>query len=146
MNDLGVLLAVCGLGIVCLAVPGIFGLMLMRRLSRIPGGALIGIFGAAARDEPDPNKDILPQRRSGQLTSSDLRNRARSLDFDAAVQRHRNTPQNQAASPPTQAPSLRGGAQSGLNRDLSDNGERRRSRRKREDERDEYIGGFLDID
>lgn len=169
MGDLSpLLLAACGLAVICAGLVFVGALMLMRVARGGRGGSLIGLItGATSNDDADAN--LLPQRRSRRMTSSDLQNKAEALDFDEALQKYRQTPGAQSAPP---NPSLRGTGTSalritpttpplqssdredplddfdarGFNLRNTNNQSLRRSRRGNEDSGDELIGGFLDGD
>ena len=166
MGDLSpLLLAACGLAVICAGLVFVGALMLMRVAKGGRGGSLIGLItGATGDDEADTN--LLPQRRSRRMTSNDFQNKAQALDFDSALQKYRQTPGAQSAPP---NPSLRGAGTSaprttpplqssdredplddfdagGFNLRNTNNQSLRRSRRGNEDSGDELLGGFLDGD
>lgn len=173
MGDISpVLLAACGFAVICAGLIFVTVLMVLRFLGGSRGGAILGLFGGATRED-NAELELLPQRRSRRLTSSDLDAKAQSLDFDAALQKYRQTPASpmpgaQSAPPASPLPSLRGTAapappsrvsqNTSLDREdpldeidgrsfnlrNTNNQSLRRSRREREDDRDEFIGGFLD--
>lgn len=164
MGDISpVLLAACGLAVICAGLIFVGALMLLRVARGSHGGALVGLLGGTNRDS-DAEADLLPERRSRRMTSSDLQNKAQALDFDSALQKYRQTPGAQSAP---QNSSLRGKAASAprstptpnslegddsldeldgrsFNLRNTNNQSLRRSRRNNEDDRDEFIGGFLD--
>lgn len=170
MGDISpVLLAACGFAVICAGLIFVTVLMVLRFLGGSRGGAILGLFGGATRED-DAELELLPQRRSRRLSSSDLDAKAQSLDFDAALQKYRQspTPGAQSAQPASPLPSsLRGTpvpsqrptpTSEGLEREdpldeidgrgfnlrNTNNQSLRRSRREYEDDRDEFIGGFLD--
>lgn len=169
MGDLSpILLAACGLAVICVGLLFVGALMLMRVARGSRGGSLVGLItGATNNDDADTN--LLPQRRSRRMTSSDLQNKAQALDFDSALQKYRQTPGAQSAPPnpslrgagtpaprttPTTPPSQASDREDPLddfdgrsfNLRNTNNQSLRRSRRGNEDASDELLGGFLDGD
>lgn len=93
-SNLPVIIAACGLSVVCLGVLGI----LAFGVARFTGGTLLGLIGSltgggtAANDADIPGYQIGRPRRP----RLNLEAQAQSLDFDAAVAKYRDK-----SSPPT---------------------------------------------
>lgn len=116
MGDLSpMLIAACGLAVVCAGLLFVTVLIVLRFLGGSRGGAILGLFGGAAKVD-DSDLDYDPNRRSRRLSPSDLKAKAQAVDFDAALQKYKSsTPPTTASSqsaaptsPPPAAPSLRG--------------------------------------
>jgi hypothetical protein len=101
------LVAICGFSVVCIGLIVIVGLLVLRFTGRTLGGFLGegGITGAlnslSGANDPDDDDPISNRRRRSPTTN--LRAKAQSLDFDAAVARYKDQPMR-PSSPVTNSP------------------------------------------
>jgi hypothetical protein len=139
MNDLsGLIVPLCSLSIVCggLLVIGVF--LAIRFLGlQLPG--ILGSFNDLAADEKSDSLAFRAQ--ASRRRRPDLRQKAQSLDFDAAVNRQRDY---DSPIPPRPADTDSTFGAQGSNRSRRSDSLRRR--RKSEHDEDEIFGGMLDED
>lgn len=138
------ILGLCGAALVFMAIGAFLFFWITRSLNRffIVGlvRRLIGGVDEYTDKDDETVGGYVPQR-----ARRDLRAQAQSLDFDAAVARHRGQPV--PPTQPTDAP-----AQSAQNTppttdvDTPSLRSRRQRRRERDDNLDEVFGGLLDVD
>lgn len=143
--DIGpILVSVCGLSLVCLGTLAVIAFIVMRttgvKLWQAFGG-LGGVFGVISSGEDDSN-DVPSPRRSGRRSRTDLRARAQSLDFDAAVSRHSENP----SAPSAQAAAAPAEREPGTPFSTQRPEHRRRRTRRDEDTEDEVFDSFADGD
>ncbi len=158
-----VLIAVCGLSVVCVGTIAVVALLVVRFTGRTLGemigglggfGGVAGALVAAAADagDDDVESGIRRERRRTTSASRDLRARAQSLDFNEAVNRYRSgdqpassqsarpvrptSPTNQPTTPFPNVPEPR---ESGASL-------RARRRGNPEQEVDDMLGGLMDED
>jgi hypothetical protein len=141
------IVAICAFALICGGLIAIVGFLVLRFTGRSLGGILgeggiPGMIDTLADEDDDPLQSSRRRRRTG---GEDLRAKAQSLDFDAAVAKYKDQPASQSAPisrspfpPPPPPPE----------RELPDTSARlRRKRRKQEDdgdEGDEMYEHFLD--
>jgi hypothetical protein len=94
MELLGVLLAVCGLSVVCIGLVAIVVILVIRSTGRTLTGTIGPLFSSVMGVDEQSELPIETARRAGRSRPSraaarDWQSRAQSLDFDAAVSRHR---------------------------------------------------------
>lgn len=139
MNDpSGLIVPLCSLSIVCggLLVLGVF--LAIRFLGlQLPG--ILGSFNNLAADEETDSRAFRAQ--SSGRRRPDLRQKAQSLDFDAAVARQRDKTN---PVPPRPADSDSTFSAQGASRSRRSDSLRRR--RNRNHDEDEIFGGMLDED
>jgi hypothetical protein len=147
-------ISVCGLAVVCVGLLAIVGFLVLRFTGHtvrefLGGGNVSGVVDSLSG--ADDREDSLSRRRRAarRPSTSDLRSRAESLDFNAAVQRHRtgeSGPSAQGAPRPNVPLPPRQPASPFEGQPAEDTSSRRRRRRStRDDEEiDDMLGGFLD--
>ncbi len=142
MNDVSpVLLAVCGVLIVALGLLIVGGFLMYRFLRFNIFSMAMGYFMKHQGDSLESDPQILPSQRS-----HNLRAKAESLDFDAAIARHSKDPQ---AAPTTEAkaqtnvPDVFEGFKPS---DYASRSNGTGKKRRRDGNEDEIFGGMLDED
>ncbi|NWF70110.1 MAG: hypothetical protein HXY40_13580 [Chloroflexi bacterium] len=109
-----VVLAMCGLALVCLGVLGVGAFVLIRATGAAFLGPLLDVFGGRSPLAGDHEDDDLPRRASQRPASpgQSFQAKAQSLDFDSAVQKYRQqnpssgqtTAYGAQSAPPPSAP------------------------------------------
>jgi hypothetical protein len=141
------LVAICGFSVICIGLVAVLALIALRVTGRSIGGLLggQGLFGLvdSVSGASDPEESPIRAGRRRATPANDLRAKAQSLDFDAAVQRYKEQPPSASSTPGNPYPPL----QTDPDRDPNSQDSLRRKRRRRgEDDADadEMFGGFLD--
>jgi hypothetical protein len=142
-----ILVAVCGLSLVCVgtfvvvAIIGVrtTGVRLWDAFNGI--GGIFGVLSTGEDDEPEATAHSADRR--GRRSRQDLRARAQELDFGSAVARHTGESTPPAAAQSTGTAPREPGTR--LPTYQPTGSQRLRGHREEEDE-DEIFGGFLDDD
>lgn len=147
--DIGVVVAVCALSLVCLGVIVVVGLWLARVVRGSVLNPLSSIMGDANNDLDSDSDFARPSIRGRRPTESSIRQKRQNLDFDAAVQRKRNQQSSSASGMESSKPSLNrpNSAFDSEDSDYERNSRFERSRRKRDDYEiyDDGEDGFFEL-
>lgn len=163
-NDLPlILLSVCGFATVCIGLIVVVGLLLIRFTGSSFLLPLVNAFTGRGDESGDDDEGYRPTPARRAPTANDLRARAQSLDFDSAVQKYQRSDQPQTNLPPASTNPIPGSAvvppntlplddptsrYSLRNRSASDrrSSPEDRERRRRADEGEDILSGFLSSD
>ena len=140
MDIAPVLIAVCGLSVICIGLIVIVGFIIIRFTG---GNILLPLVSGflnrddliddiTGEDEVDKPKRA-PARASGRRSPSGLRSKADSLDFDSAVAKYQKGGKARPGTPPLQPPSPPSRFSGGLSDDDQESGKLRRRGRSSED-------------
>lgn len=148
--DIGlILVAVCGLSLVCVGTFAVVAFIVVRTTGvrlwdAFSGiGGIFGVLSAGEDDEPELSAYSDSAEQRGRHSRQSLRARAQELDFDAAIARHIGEDTPPAAAQSSAAAPREPGTRLPTYRPTSN---RRLRTQQDEDNEDEIFGGFLDDD
>lgn len=146
--EIGVIVAICAMSLVCLGVIVVVGLWLIRAVGGSvinPLASLMGEVDGDIENEPEFTRGASRLRRP---TESSIRQKRQSLDFDAAVQRHREK-SDSSSDQGSDHPSLHRPGAGAFNKDYDAKGpsakERRRRRKDDYEIYDDGEDGFFEL-
>jgi len=148
--EIGLILAICAMSLVCLGVIFVVGFWLIRAVGGSVINPLASLMGDVDEDIENEPEFARGSSRLRRPTESSIRQKRQSLDFDAAVQRHR---EDSGASSPaddsTGRASLRRPGAGAFNKDYDAKGPSAKERRRRRNDDyevyDDGEDGFFEL-